>query len=205
MGMKRFGRVGLLFVALFVFGVITWGQQKSSQSNMELVGSNDLEGRGAYMPVVLKQGDRWIAYIGHRPTQGPMLNSLNGQTEENGTSIVDVTDPRHPKYLAHIPGEPGVYEAGGSQMVRVCDGKTLPKGDPSAVYLLRPFGNSARDIWNTADPAHPVFVTHVADALKGTHKSWWECDTGIAFVVAGKPGWRVPRMTSVYDLSDPAH
>ena len=26
-------------------------------------------------------------------------------------------------------------------MVRVCDGKTLPKGDPNAVYMLRAFGS----------------------------------------------------------------
>ena len=55
---------------------------------------------------------------------------MTGKAEPNGTSIVDVTDPAHPKYLHHIPGQEGKYEAGGAQMVRVCDGKTLPKGDP---------------------------------------------------------------------------
>ena len=108
-----------------------------------------------------QQGDRWIAYIGHHggiPESEKPINPLTGQAEFNGTSIIDVTDPAHPKYLAHIPGEAGNYEAGGAQMVRVCDGKSLPKGDPSAVYLLRPFGNQAHEIWNTADPAHPKLV-----------------------------------------------
>ena len=41
--------------------------------------------------------------------------------------------------------------------------------------------------------------------IKGTHKNWWECDTGIAYLVSGKPGWRVGRMTSIVDLSDPRH
>ena len=41
--------------------------------------------------------------------------------------------------------------------------------------------------------------------LTDTHKNFWECDTGIAFLVSGVPGWRVKRMTQVYDLSDPAH
>ena len=40
--------------------------------------------------------------------------------------------------------------------------------------------------------------------LKDTHKSWWECDTGIAYLVSGVEGWRVRRMTEVFDLSDPA-
>ncbi|MBV8091406.1 MAG: hypothetical protein JO139_17890, partial [Alphaproteobacteria bacterium] len=176
--------------------------------NMALVGYDDLQARSAYQPVIHEQFGRWIAYIGHHGGTNAVpapLNPLTGANEPNGTSIVDVTDPRHPQYLAHIPGEPGLYEAGGAQMVRVCDGKTLPKGDPKAVYLLRPFGNAAHEIWNTADPSHPQLVTRVVEGLKGTHKSWWECDTGIAYLVSGVPGWRVPRMTQVFDLSDPAH
>lgn len=181
---------------------------KVEAHNMALVGYNDLQGRSAYQPVVHEQFGRWIAYIGHHGGTDAIkspLNPLTGRNEDNGTSIVDVTDPHHPKYLAHIPGEPGTYEAGGAQMVRVCDGKTLPKGDPKKVYLLRPFGNQAHEIWDTTDPARPTLLTRVVEGLKGTHKSWWECDTGIAYLVSGVPGWRVPRMTQIYDLSDPAH
>jgi hypothetical protein len=87
-------------------------------------------------------------------------------------------------------------------MVRICDGKTLPKGDPAAVYMLRTFGSEAHEIWNVADPEHPVLLHRIA-GLKDTHKSWWECDTGIAYLVSGAPDWRVRRMTQVYDLSNP--
>jgi hypothetical protein len=131
------------------------------------------------------------------------VNPLTGAAEFNGTSIIDVTDPRAPRSLAHIPGEPGLAEAGGAQMVRVCDGKALPKGDPARVYLLRTFGNSAHEIWDVGDPTRPRLITRL-DGLEGTHKSWWECDTGIAFLVSGVKGWRTRRMTQVYDLSDPA-
>jgi hypothetical protein len=175
-------------------------------SNMRLVGTSDLQARSAYQPTIHHQGNRWIAYIGHHggteevPTP---TNPLTGKPENNGTSIVDVTDPAHPKYLKHIPGAPGTYEAGGAQMVRVCDGKNL-KGDPNAVYMLRVFGGMAHEIWNVSDPANPVEVARL-DGLKDTHKSWWECDTGIAYLVSGAPDWRTRRMTQVYDLSDPAH
>src|SRR5436309_589036 len=57
----------------------------------------------------------------------------------------------------------------------------------------------------SAYPAHPKLVTRIVEGLKGTHKSWWECDTGFAYLVSGEPGWRVARMTQIYDLSDPAH
>ena len=33
--------------------------------NMRFVGFNDLQARSAYQPTIYKQGDRYIAYIGH--------------------------------------------------------------------------------------------------------------------------------------------
>jgi hypothetical protein len=174
--------------------------------NMRLVGHNDLQARSAYQPTIHHQGDRYIAYVGHHggtPDVPKPINRLTGQAEFNGTSIVDVTDPAQPKYLAHIPGLQGNYEEGGAQMVRVCDGKTLPKGDPNKTYLLRVFGGRAHEIWDVTDPAKPSLLTRVVEGLKDTHKSWWECDTGIAYLVSGVEGWRTRRMTVIYDLSDP--
>src|SRR5450432_4274665 len=65
-------------------------------ANMRLVGFSDLQGRSAYQPTVHHQGDRWIAYIGHHGGTDAIpkpINSITGQPEFNGTSIVDVTDP----------------------------------------------------------------------------------------------------------------
>src|SRR6476659_9682791 len=165
--------------------------------NMRLVGYNDLQARSAYQPTIHHQGDRFIAYIGHHGGTDAVpdpFNPMTGKPEPNGTSIVDVTDPANPRYLRHIPGQEGKYESGGAQMVRICDGKDLPKGDRSAVYMLRTFGGEAHEIWNVADPANPVMITRIG-GLKDTHKNFWECDTGIAFLVSGAPDWRTPRMT----------
>ena len=171
--------------------------------NMELVGSHDLQARSAYQPIVQRQGDRWIAYVGHHGGKGP--NAVTGKDEDNGTSILDVTDPRAPRYLAHIPGEPGQGESGGAQMVRACSGDALPKGERGKTYLLRTYGNLGHEIWDTTDPSKPRLVTTVVKGLKGTHKNFWECDSGIAYLVSGVEGWRTRRMTQVYDLSDPAN
>ncbi len=179
-------------------------QQQAESSNMQLVGSNDLQGRSAYQPTIHHQANRWIAYIGHHG--GSALNPLTGQVENNGTSILDVTDPAHPVYLAHIPGEAGTpeeLEAGGAQMTRVCDGSVLPHAEKSKVYLLRTFGNSAHELWDVSDPARPLRITVVLSGLRDTHKSWWECDTGIAYLVSGDPQWRTRRMIKIYDLSNP--
>lgn len=170
--------------------------------NMKLVGYSDLQARTAYQPTIQKQGSRWIAYIGHHGDK--KLNPLNGKIEDNGTSIIDVTDPKNPQYLTHIPGEEGKAEQGGSQMVRVCSGANLPKADKSKFYMLRVFGNQAHEVWDVTDPAKPNLLSTIGKGLKGTHKNFWECDTGIAYLVSGNPQWRTNRMTQIYDLSDPA-
>ncbi len=177
-------------------------QTRAEAQNMALVGYHDLQGRSAYQPVIHRQGGRWIAYIGLHG--GNLPNALSGKTEASGTAILDVTDPKAPRLLAHIPGEAGAGEAGGAQMVRVCDGATLPHADKGKVYLLRPLGNSAQEVWDVSEPAKPLLVTTIVSGLRGTHKSWWECDTGIAYLVDGAPGWRTSRMTQIYDLSNPA-
>jgi hypothetical protein len=178
--------------------------------DMELVGHDDLQGRSAYQPTIHAQRGRFIAYVGHHG--GRARNPLTGADEDNGTSIVDVTDAARPRYLAHIPGPPGGSEQGGAQMARVCDrqGKT---------YLLRTSGNaipnSAHEVWDVTDPTKPQRVSTVVSGLTSTHKNWWECDTGIAYLISGDlvkkdpqqlgpSGWRTWRMTKIYDLSDPA-
>jgi len=173
-------------------------QDRAEARDMALVGYHDLQGRSAYQPLVHAQGGRWIAYVGLHG--GHLPNALTGAAEHNGTAILDVSDPKRPKLLAHIPGAPG----GGAQMVRVCNGADLPRADKRKVYLLRPFGNSAQELWDVTDPAKPAMVSTVASGLHGTHKNWWECDSGIAYLVSGVPGWRTSRMTQIYDLGNPA-
>src|SRR5881227_1021013 len=95
------------YIPIAIFMLLCVGaaaQQKAEKSNMDLVGYNDLQARSSYQPTIHKQGNRWLAYIGHHG--GKQMNPLTGKEEFNGTSIVDVTDPKQPKYLSHIPGDP---------------------------------------------------------------------------------------------------
>src|SRR6185369_15303636 len=92
--------IGLLLFSLFLSACaqMTGGSIASGRSaeakDMALVGYDDLQARSAYQPVIHHQGNRFIAYIGHHG--GSALNPLTGKVEANGTSIVDVTDPRNP-------------------------------------------------------------------------------------------------------------
>ena len=181
--------------------------KRAAARNMKLVGYSDLQGRSAFLPVIVEQNGRWLAYIGHQG--GQAVNTLTGKKEGNGTSILDVTDPKHPKYLHHIPTESrelvgnGGGEGSGALAVQVCAGKDLPKGERGKYYMLRSVGRDTQEMWDVTDPANPSRISIVVDKLKSTHVNWWECDTGIAYMNAGLPDWQVLRITQVFDLSDP--
>ena len=50
---------------------------KGGAKNVRVVGHHDLAARTAYQPTIRKQGDRWIAYVGHHG--GRMVNPLTGK------------------------------------------------------------------------------------------------------------------------------
>ena len=192
-------------------GLVVWTQEVAGQrsdvttaesENVGLLGHNDLQARSAYSPVIQRQivdgEERWIAYVGHHA--GESLNPLSGEVENNGTSIVDVTNPRDPIYLHHIPPIEG---SDGAQMTRVCAGDDLPGGEAGKSYLLRA-GATYHQTFDVTDPVNPKLLSLVVDGLTDTHKTWWECETGIAYLVSGVPGWRAERMTQIFDLSNPS-
>jgi hypothetical protein len=101
-------------------------------------------------------------------------------------------------------------------MVRVCPGSTMPNAAANGIagkfFLLRAFGNAganeSHQIWDVTEPSAPKFLTTILGGLSNTHKSWWECDTGIAYLVAGakSDGWQQSGSTQhvyIYDLSNP--
>ena len=223
---------GLVVAAAVALLLVTGtaGADGPAAHDMQLVGTNDLQQRSTYQPTVHKYPNgKYILFAGHHaltsagggalPGPLPSFNPLTGVNELNGTSIVDVTDPKKPNYLFHLPVSDGA--AGGAQMVRVCDGSTLPTHN-SKIYMLRTYATSAHEIWDVTSPSSPVGVRTVAGgnpvigaqtgakgALAGTHKSWWECDTGIAYIVGRRSndtadGWLGGNHIFIFDLSNPA-
>ena len=88
-------RYALAFV-LVLTGVLPSITAVAAESrDRALAGFHDLQGRGAYQPVVHEHNGRWIAYVGLH--SGAAANPLTGQREDNGTLLVDVTDPAKPR------------------------------------------------------------------------------------------------------------
>src|SRR6267142_1138884 len=188
-------------------------KQSGEQKNMKLVGHVALQFRGAYQPNVIQYPDgRTIAFAGLHSGQnlpGPLPNPLNGgKAEENGTMIIDITDPKHPVETFHIP----VPVAGGqAQMARMCLGSDLPRGASGHVYLMRTVqGSSASgyEVWDVTNVSNPTLVGAMR-GLRNTHKVWWECRSGIAYMpgsrdVPAPNRWRQGQSMVIADWSNPA-
>ena len=182
--------------------------QSGEQRNMRRVGHADLQGRPAYQPNVITYPDgRTIAFVGTHGGSKP--NPLKGGVvEQNGVMIVDVTNPSQPVEKFHIP----VPVAGGqSQSVRMCLGSDLPNGIPGHVYLLRNVqGSSAAgfEVWDVTNVSAPALVGAMRN-LRNTHKPWWECKSGIAYLPGslnasyGFPLWRQGQSLMIVDWKDP--
>ncbi len=212
---------------------------------MQAVGFNDNQGRASSDDGWIEhQGNRYILYVANSP--GSALNPMTGQIEQNGTSLIDVTDPRHPVYLSHIPSifPAGTPSGNGATHVAVCGGNTLttslgnnPHPYTGKWFLFRHSGSLDQEIWDVTNPSSPaivsvliggppvqataqgVTVTNKSAALTNdryltaNHHIWWECDTGIAYVIAqsddkSNPGnnWNETgskQHVYIYDLHDP--
>lgn len=221
MGTKSIGVFGAASLLLAPSGRIKWftalavpalalagllalpatAEADQNKKDMKLVGHNDMQARSIYKGHVQEQNGRFIAYVGHHG--GSAFNPLTGVVEPNGNSIVDVTDPRNPVYLKHLlPTPPGNQ----ARNLQTCDGNDLsgPNTD-GKFYLHREVGGAAdvHEVWDVTTPEEPVFVATIQQAT-GTHKNWWECSTGIAYLTSGVAGWNA-RVLSIFDLNDPAN
>ncbi len=198
--------------------------QSGEQKDARRVGHTNLQGRAAYHPYFINYPDgRVIAFVGtHSGSSGsdaPKPNPLKpgSPVQPNGTMIIDITDPRNPVEIYHIPGN---AQGAQSQSNRMCLGSDLPGGTPGKVYLMRNVqsGNAALsgyEVWDVSfnTPGfEPSLVGQVRN-LRNTHKHWWECKTGIAYLPGSKgpgfqtpaaPQWRVGQQMLIFDWSNPS-
>jgi hypothetical protein len=147
-----------------------------NSSNTKLVGHIDLPGGGQ----VWVEGT--TMFVGH------MRNP-------NGTSIVDVSDPRKPKVLTSVPMPEGWH----SHKVRVADGimivnhERFGQGTPE-------FGGGL-GIYDVSDPAKPKSIAKWKTAGKGVHR--YSFDGRYAYISPTVEGY-IGNIMMILDLKNPA-
>jgi len=158
--------------------------------HVRLVGHSDLQGREA-LQVVLKRN---FAYVGHH--RGEEYNPLTGKAEANGTTILDVSDPKQPRIVKHIPGYRGAESRAVQVVEKYFDGKD---------YLLRNQESgefTGFEVWDITDRSDPIRISTIGQ-LNAAHKSWWDAQTGYAYLSGTAPGWKGQHLI-VYDLRNPS-
>jgi hypothetical protein len=192
---KEFHLSGKFAICLFMWMILLTGSfhpnpaQAAEAQNVRLIGHSDLQGRNS-LQIVLKEN---YAYIGHH--RGEELNPLTGKAESNGTSIVDVSNPRQPKIVKHLAGRKGAESRAVQVSIKHFDGKD---------YLLRNQESgefTGFEIWDITDKANPQWVSTIGP-LQAAHKGWWDSKTGYAYLSGTQPGWRGQHLI-IYDLKNP--
>ncbi len=172
------------------------GPGPAEAENVELVGHLDIEGGGM---VDVHNG---IAYIGHM--EPPFA-----------TSILDVSEPAHPKIVSRIRALPGTH----SHKARAC-GNTLiinyeQYAESKAGYIFNTLFRKPKElglgIFDVTDPASPKAISlyqvggvNLQNAPAGVHRFEYDCGRKLAYISATDEGFR-GNIVEIIDLADPAH
>ena len=165
--------------------------------NVRLVGYNDLQGRTALMVTTKSDAanGNWV-YVGHHESFAdgkPLLNPITGKMEWNGTSILEISDPAHPKLVWHIPNDTNrnsrsvsvVYDykfdaSGHDYLIR--NSEALTQGETGTDLKYQIFDITSRD----SDPSKISLVSEITGTppnscgpgcggkfIMRAHKGWW--------------------------------
>ena len=192
--MKSFRRAAVAAVVLAVAGFPTGSPADPVPSgweanNMEPIGYSRLENRkGAFKMAIKKVNGRWYLYMGH--------------LWHYGWSIVDVTDPREPKFLKTVPGPGNTWTIQmtlhDNIMITALEKSSLAWGadpnKPNEEGIL---------IWDISDPVNPRQLSHWKTGATGTHRNSYPGGK-YAYLSAAVPGFS-SNIFVILDISDPAH
>ncbi len=177
---------GILFAQLNAYAQIPKGWEAE---NMHPIGYSNLDGHeGAFKMAIRHVDGHWYLYMGH------LWN--------RGWTIVNVTDPSHPKVVKFIPGPPNTWtiqmELHDNTMVTALQ-KIQPGwgGDPKKPY------EEGVLIWDISDPVNPKLLSHWKTGATGTHRDGYPGGK-YAYLSANMPGHK-KNILVILDISDPRH
>jgi hypothetical protein len=151
--------------------------------NMRLVGQSDLNGHGDCMHVNLKDG---FAFVGHM-----------GESRV-GTSVVDVSDPRHPKVVAQLETPVGTH----SHKVQVVDDVLLVNYERSMFEPQATSWQGGLKVFDVSRPAEPREIAFLQMPGKGVHRmTYWVPPYAY---MSGSDEGLIDQFLVIVDLSEPS-
>jgi hypothetical protein len=155
--------------------------------NFELIGYLDLEGRPGFKMALHKAGSRWYLHVAMLWT--------------SGWSIVEVTDPAHPRFVRFIEGPPNTW----TLQIQIADNIAI-----TSLERIVPGWGGLQDapfeegfyIWGLADPENPQLLGHYRTGGLGTHRNYY--DGGTYVHTTALPHGYDGHIYQIVDISNPA-
>ena len=161
---------------------------KAYSKGFEPIGYIGLEDRPGFKMALHKAGDRWYLYV--------------AQLWCSGWSIVEVTDPRQPRFVRYIAGPPNTWtlqvQIADSRMVTSMERIPPGWGDDGSGKFGEGF-----ILWDLADPENPKQLSHYKTGGKGTHRNYY---AGGRYVhTTALPDGYEGHIYEIVDIDDPAN
>jgi hypothetical protein len=155
--------------------------------NVDFVGYEDLDGHSGFKLAMQEADGRFYLYV--------------AALWEPGLSIIEVTDPEHPRYVRWINGPPGTW----TLQVQVADQKMVTNMEPVPVGWGTPSATFAEGItiWDVADPEDPKELGTWSPGATGTHRNHYDGGRYV-HTATTLPGF-AGHLYGVVDIDDPAH
>jgi hypothetical protein len=155
--------------------------------NIDLVGYNDLAGHSGFKLAMQEVGGRFYLYV--------------AALWEPGLSIVEVTDPAHPRYVRWIDGPPGTW----TLQVQVAEQKMVTNMEPIPPNWGTPSPTFQEGItvWDVSDAEDPKQLGIWSPGANGTHRNHYDGGRYVhcATTLPGFDG----HLYGVVDIDDPTH
>ncbi|HWI35951.1 MAG TPA: hypothetical protein VNU64_05815 [Burkholderiales bacterium] len=160
--------------------------------NVEAIGYLPLQDKPAFKMAIHKAGDRWYWYCAH--------------LWESGWSVVEVTDPRKPRFVRFIQGPPNTW----TLQIQIADGRMITSmerippnwGGDDAATARGEYGEGF-SIWSLEDPENPRPLGHYKTGGDGTHRNFYAGGRYV-FATALPKGYQ-GHILQIVDISDPAN
>lgn len=145
-----------------------------------------------------------VRHLAHLDIPGGGQIFVNGTTAyvghmrpPDGTSIIDVADPRRPKLLTTIPIGPMSH----SHKVRVVGDLMVVNSETAERDIDRPYSEGGIRIYDVSTPARPRELGFFGVTGIGIHR--YDFDGRYAYLSSSMDGW-LHNIVLIVDLADPA-